>query len=267
MALATAPVVTPRPVAVHLLGAKVVGGVHHAAGSTALLLHAVARLAALRRPPVRTVLLRQVYFSGIEALETVAIVSAVMGVVIVSQVVGLAGASSLTGKVLVWTVVREIAPLLVAILMVARSVPAVATELASMTLHREVDTLWAAGIDPIAYLILPRILGMTLSVVALTLYCQVVAIAGGLALAALAVDLPPLHQLWAVGQELHPCDLGISLIKGLLFGLGIATAACHHGYRPHTSATQIPQAATGAVMHALLFLFLTDGVVTFLTLP
>ena len=224
----------------------------------------MGRLADLRITPVRTVLYRQIYFTGVEALGTVALIGALLGIVIITEVASLVGPNAeLTGKILVWTVVREVGPLLTATLIVARSCTAVASELGSMKLNDEVSHLSIMGIDPYGYLLVPRILGMTLAVVFLTVYFQFCSIAGGLLLSSqLFVDIQFFRHLQGIFAELSLLDIAVSLLKSFLFGLLIAAISCYHGFRVRSSLTEIPQVTAVAVMQSLFFMFIIDGVIT-----
>jgi len=244
------------------LGRRSVHGATHTAGTILLLVRATARLGALRIAPVRAVLWRQIYFSGVQAVDTVAILAAMAGLIIVVQTTVAGAGSQWLGRILVWTVVREVGPLLAAIVVVARSGPAVATELASMRLRGEIDALWVMGIDPLAYLIVPRLVGLTVGLMALIVWFQGVAVAGGLALGALTMGDPSLLAAFsAIPTELRLSDIGQVFVKSLFFGGAVAASACYRGYLDHSSPTEIPQAATAAVMQSLLAIFLIDGVV------
>ena len=158
----------------------------HLSGYYGLIAHSFSHSRALRIAPVRLVFLRQVYFTGIEALGIVSLIALLSGALVITQTIALVGANSETVlRVLVWVVVRELGPLFAAILIVARSTPAIATELALMKTHHELDHLQQMGIAPHDYLIVPRIAGVSLSVMALSFYFQIIAILGGISVSTL----------------------------------------------------------------------------------
>jgi len=214
--------------------------------------------------PVLRVLLKQIYFTGVEAWAVIVVLFLLFGVLILSQIISFAGvgAASLTGKVLVWIVVRELGPLLTAVIVIARSGTAVAAELATMKISGEIDVLESMGIPSDRYLILPRILGVSAAVVFLTLYAEVVAVAGGYLAGSLlwGISLEQYNQ--GIVPFLTMREIGISVFKSLSFGLIIAAVCCRQGLSVEGSFTQIPQAATKGVMRSLLLVFLHDAVVT-----
>ncbi|MEK7697418.1 MAG: ABC transporter permease, partial [Pseudomonadota bacterium] len=153
----------------------------YAQGFFVLLRHALGNLAMLALGPTRQVFLKQIYFTGVEALGAVSFIAVLSGIVITTQITSLVGVNAtLTAKIMLWTVVRELGPLLTAIIIIARSSSAAASELAAMKVHGELNALRQMGIDPLDYLIVPRIAGITLSVMAVTFYFQMTAIVVGI---------------------------------------------------------------------------------------
>lgn len=214
--------------------------------------------------PVSRVYLKQVYFTGVEALGIIVTLFLLIGILIITQIISFAGVGSapLTGKVLVWIVVRELGPLLTAVIVIARSGTAIATELATMKLGGEIDVLESLGIPSGRYLIMPRILGVATAVVILTLYAEVVSVAGGFLAASVAWGIPLDQYNQGIIPFLTPGEIGVSAFKGFTFGLIIAAVCCRQGLSVEESLTQVPQAATKGVMRSLLLVFLQNAVVT-----
>jgi len=174
-------------------GRGVVGQLEHTAGMFALLGRALRNLGALASRPVRTVFYRQVYFTGLQALARTGSIGALIGVIVLTQVASLVGKNAaLGGQILVWMVIRELGPLFAAIIVISRSSSAVAAELGSMRVNREMELLRGLGISPLRYLVVPRVAGVAASLVALTAWFEAVTIAGGLAFSSLnrAAALP-----------------------------------------------------------------------------
>ncbi len=220
-------------------------------------------LTSLLNVSVRKVFLKQIYFSGIQALLPVSIIGILIGIVIITQVKSIAGINPiLIGKVLVWTVVRELGPLLAAIIIAARSSTAVAAELGTMKANKEVDSLRIMGIEPLKYLIVPRVVGTALCVVVLTFYFQAMAIVGGLLIFSAIANVSFLAQLQGVFSALGIFDILISVLKSIVFGAIIATSSCFNGLRVKSSITEIPQMTSAAVMQSLSLVFVSDGVIT-----
>lgn len=214
--------------------------------------------------PVFNVYLRQVYFTGLEAFRIILVISLIIGTVVITQIISIAGAGSesLTGKVIVWIVVRELAPLLTAIIVIARSGTAIAAELSQMKIGGEIDYLESLGIPAANYLIMPRIFGLTTAILILTVYFEIAALLGGFLVASLGWHVPWEQYSQGVFSVLTISELAASLVKSALFGLFVAAICCRQGLSVGRSVTQIPQAATRAVMQSLFFLFVIDGIVS-----
>lgn len=233
----------------------------------ALWRYAVRHWRVLKIAPVGVVFRRQLFFTGVEAWGIVAVFAFLSGALVITQTLSLVGADSdVAVKVLVWTIVREVGPLFAAIIIVARSSAAIASELALMKVRGEMTQLSRMRIPPLDYLIVPRIFGVALAVVALTIYFQVVAIAGGLAVSALFQNVSWLDQF---GKFLATVTLGEFLLvafKGCLFGIGISTISCHNGLHAELSVTQVPKVAIRAVLQSLLFVFTLDALIAYFSM-
>ncbi len=216
------------------------------------------------RRPIARVFLKQVYFTGFESLKIVIIISLTIGTVLITQIISLMGAGneSLIGKVLVWGVIRELGPLLTAIIVIARSGTAIATELGFMRINGEIDSIESLGIPMEQYLIMPRIFGVTTAVIILTIYFEIFSIMGGFLVASLGWHVPIEQFSQGIFSSLTVLELSVSVIKSLFFGLFLTAACCKHGLEVGKSTTEIPQAATRGVMQSLFLVFILDGVIT-----
>jgi phospholipid/cholesterol/gamma-HCH transport system permease protein len=214
---------------------------------------------------IRSVLFKQIYFTGLEASGIIVTIAVLLGAVIITQVVSLVGNNgSLTGKILVWVVLRELAPLLTAIIVIARSGTAIAAELGSMKINGEIDAIEMLGIPSDRYLILPRVLGVTLSVVILTFYFVLSSCIASFLIASLVWHIPYQQFVQGIMLSLGATEVIVLLCKSLVFGLFVSATCCCYGLNVGRSATEIPQAATKAVMTSLFAVFFLDGLITYL---
>ncbi|MDH5512419.1 MAG: ABC transporter permease [Gammaproteobacteria bacterium] len=246
------------------IGRAVLGTTDYWRGFHELLFFGLRRLGALGKPPVRRVLLKQIYFTGIEALGAVTVIAALSGIVITTQITSLVGQNiELTAKIMLWTVVRELGPLLSAIVIIARSSSATASELASMKIRGEINHLRFMGISPGDYLVVPRIAGITLSIIAVTFYFQMTAIVIGYAFAGVMGFMPFMKSLSGVIATLSLTEVLVSFFKALVFGLVISITSSYYGLRATGTVTAIPRAATRAVMRNMLVVFLLNGIISY----
>ncbi|HTP96633.1 MAG TPA: ABC transporter permease [Burkholderiales bacterium] len=231
-------------------------------GCMQLFVHVLRRLHVLRLPPVADVLTRQIYFTGASATAGIVLRGAFIGTLIIAYVINVLDAdAALAVKILLWVVLREIGPLIAAVLVVQRSGAAVATELALMTVSGQVDSLRQMRVDPHDYLVVPRVIGIALSNAALTVYVQMIAVGGGMLLGPVVIDASFEELADNFFRLATPLDVAYSLIKSLLFGAAIAVIACYHGLNPPgRSFNAVPRAAINAVTQSTLLVMLLNVV-------
>ena len=227
----------------------------------AALLRLVARLPRLNLRLLGKITTNQVRFSGLQATPLIAALATSIGAVSIIQSFGyLTGvADEFIGGVLVSIIVRELGPLVTAIVLIARSGTAMAAEIGWMRLNGEIDALEAYRIDPLAFIVLPRVVAAAVSMLALIIVFDVLGIIGGFSIAFLLTDLSfPL--LWSrVTSALTNMDVALTVLKAVLFGETVAALCCHFGLNVKQSPTELPQAVTKAVVASLAGVFLIDG--------
>jgi len=168
------------------------------------------------------------------------------------------------GSFLVGIIVRELGPLVTAVVVLGRSGTAIATELGSMRLNGEIDALRAHRIDPLAFVVLPRVLGAVLSMLLLTVVFDLMGVLGGFAVSIFLKDLSFALLVGRFLAALTNTDLALTAGKAVLFGGSIAFSACYFGLRVERSPTELPRAVTRSVVASLVALFVIDGVLAVL---
>jgi phospholipid/cholesterol/gamma-HCH transport system permease protein len=210
--------------------------------------------------PLFRVLVRQVYFTAVQGIPFVSVIAVLVGVLVVIQAQMLStmtGTASLSGAVLVLVLTREITPLLVNFVMIGRSGAAIAAEMASMRVNGDVTVLDSQGLDPMIYLVMPRVLGLGISSFCLSVAFALVAfIAGYLAGALMGIVPAPGKFLEGVLLAVAKTDPPAFLIKTLVPGMATAAIACSEGLGIRGSLTEIPQATTRAVVRSTFALVL-----------
>ncbi|XZG68847.1 ABC transporter permease [Chitinibacteraceae bacterium HSL-7] len=211
---------------------------------------------ALARAPVRRVLAKQIYFTGIEALPIVLLLGVALGGILVNVLHGQYGQSTaFTLKLLAQVCFSELAPLLVAMTLIARSSSAVASELASMRIHGELRSLQRMGIDLVEYLVVPRVIGVSFSAGALGLMLAVAAQVAGMVFAS-GFDVR--YGLLQVEQMLGVQAIVVCVVKSMLFGAVAVLVAIVAGWRAQPLVTEIPRASSRAVVWGLAAVFLAE---------
>lgn len=222
-------------------------------------------LPAVVKWPVRRALLKQLYFTGIESAGPITVMAFLAGLIVVMQVSNLVGRNELlTLQALIWTVVRELGPLLTAIVIVGRSSSAIASELAAMKVNGEIKSLRRMGISPVAYLVVSRMLAMSVTSTALTFYFQVIAIGTGMIVTAWHIDVSLFGEVGHFFEMISYREIFAALLKSICFGLLVSVVPCYYGLTVKRAMTEIPVAASHAVMRSLMAVFACDGLITVL---
>ena len=243
-----------------------IGAYRELEGCMHLLGHVLRRLPVLKLPPMAEELTRQIYFTGASATAGIVTRGAFIGTLIIVYVIEVLEAdAALAVKILLLVVLREMGPLLAALLVLQRSGTAIATELALMHVTGEVASLRQMRIDPYDYLAVPRVVGIAVSTAVLTFYVQVIAVGGGMLLSAVVVDATFDELAESFFRLASPMDMVYSLIKSLLFGVSIGVISCYHGLHPRgMSINAIPRAAISAVTQSTLVVMLLNVVFAYL---
>lgn len=238
---------------------------------TAIAASAVALAVQPRTWPrsTRRVLARQIYFTGVQGLGFILAFAFFVGLGLVTQAqfwMSRLGTSEFLGPFLVTVIFREIGPLLVCLVLIGRSGTAIATELGGMVVRQEVKVLDAQGLDPMLYLVVPRVVGMAASVFALTMGFALVSLASGYFFARLVGIAPGSLELFlsSILNGITPTDILNLLAKTLPTGLVIGAICCVEGLNVNY-VTEIPQAATRTVVRANTALFVIYAAVSFAT--
>lgn len=211
--------------------------------------------------PARKILVMQLLFTFIEALPLISLISLALGTALYylgySFLLSI-GQQSLIYYVLVVIIMQELGPLLVAFIVTARSATAIATEIAGMVTSHQIESYISFGIDPINHLVVPRFLGVTLSVFFLNLYFSIGGLLGP-GIAAQFIDPVAASGYYeGIFKTLALKTIWISCIKSIFFGMVISITATYYGFSVERSSTEIPVACISAVGKSFVGIIIVD---------
>jgi len=220
----------------------------------------------LRRQPWRGLFLRYFTLTGVQAFSGIAVRAAMLGTLVIGYVINVIAADAQMAALLLVIVLREGVPLLAALLVVAKSGVEITGQLAGMRERGEVRGLRLLGISASRLLVVPILLAITAATVVLTLYFEILAVGGGMAIAGLIMALSPLELLEHFVALASPGDLFYSLFKSAAFGFAVAAVICHFGLRaPLDRRRDLPATVSRAVMQCLFFIALVNTVFVYMT--
>ena len=205
--------------------------------------------------------------AGIAALPIVGLVAFLIGVILSFQAaIGMEqfGATSFVGPLAALGIVREMGPLITAILLAGRSSAAFAAEIGTMTVNSEVDALVSGGLSPIRFLVVPRVLAGILVAPILTLYADIVSIIASM-FTMLIYGIPFINFYNGMLSAVDVEDVGSGLVKATLFGVVISAVGCLRGMQTGTGAAAVGISATRAVVSSIVMIVVVDGIFAFIS--
>jgi phospholipid/cholesterol/gamma-HCH transport system permease protein len=212
-------------------------------------------------------MLREFVRSGNRSLPLISLICVLIGMIMALQAarqLAQFGAQELVADLVAVSLTRELAPLLAAIIVTGRYGSAIAAELATMRITQEIDAYRVMGIDPVAYLVVPRIMGLVLALPCLQVFASALGILGGWSMAIIVLDLPAWPYLTNSLDALLLPDLITGVVKALMFGMIIGLVSCHCGLNVGGGAMQVGEATTAAVVRSIVLTIVVDLLITML---
>jgi len=200
--------------------------------------------------------------AGVDGLPIVGLISFLLGLILAfmsSLQLKQFGANIYVASLLAISIVKELGPIMTAILVAGRSGSAFAAEIGTMVVNEEVDALTTMGFSPIRFLAVPKVLATMIVVPLLTLYADFFGILGGLIVGLVGLDLTAYTYLKETQTSLNLMDIITSLIKAGVFAVLIAGIGCQRGFEVRGGAEAVGSATTSAVVAAIFLIIVTDS--------
>jgi len=221
---------------------------------------------SLFAPPYKPRLaIRQIRIIGAESFMLIALIGAFTGMVLGLQgynTLSRFGSEGALGTVVALVLVRELGPVLAALMIAARAGSAMAAELGSMQATEQIDALTVMAINPVQYLVSPRILAGVISFPLLTSIFDVIGIWGGYLIGVGLMGAPGSSYLNGIAQNLTAHDIETGLYKALVFGVVVTWVCCYKGYHARRMATGVSRATTEAVVLSSVLILAWDYFMT-----
>jgi phospholipid/cholesterol/gamma-HCH transport system permease protein len=215
------------------------------------------------RRVVHPLMFHEISRAGLQLLPMFLFLAAALGFLVIGQTVSWltrVGAINYLGTIMVIVVVRELGPLLAALLVLARIGTANVVELGTSRALGEIEALEVLGIDPVHYLVVPRVVGMAAGIFALTVYLILGAVASGYLWAFLQdVPLRPGDYFRQLAVALSGLDFALLALKTCLFGFTIAIVTCYHGLAQPLRLEEVSQATVRAVAQSVIACVVLDA--------
>jgi phospholipid/cholesterol/gamma-HCH transport system permease protein len=200
--------------------------------------------------------------AGVDGFPIVALITFLLGLIITfmsSLQLRQFGANLYVADLVAISIVRELGPIMTAILVAGRSGSAFAAEIGTMQVNEEVDALVTMGFDPMTFLSVPKLLAMLVVTPILTLFADLHGILGGLVVGVAGLDLTARAYLNETHEALTASAILASLVKAEVFAVLIATVGCQRGFRVRGGADAVGAAATSAVVTSIFLIIIADS--------
>jgi phospholipid/cholesterol/gamma-HCH transport system permease protein len=248
------------------LGTVALTVLRHARAFTALTGQLVLDCLHLLRHPVdlpKREISANIYKSGVRAMPVTALVGFLIGIVL-SYLSSLQlrqfGADIFIVNILGLGIIRELGPVLVAVLVAGRSGSAMTAQLGVMRVTEEIDALSTMGVPRSLRLIFPKVVALGAAMPLLVLWTTAIALVGGMVSAQLQLDISYGFFFETLPKAVPVANLWIGLVKGVVFGVAIALVACHFGLRVQPNTESLSANTTASVVSAITVVILLDAV-------
>jgi phospholipid/cholesterol/gamma-HCH transport system permease protein len=202
------------------------------------------------------------YRIGATALPITALVGFLIGVVLAyltSQQLRQFGADAYIVNILGIALIRELGPMLAAILIAGRSGSAITAQIGVMRVTEELDAMRVMGISHSYRLVMPRAMALAIAMPLISVWTTICALAGGMLAADVALGITPTYFVNALPQAVSPGNLGLASSKSVVFGILIALIGCHFGLRVKPNTQSLGEGTTSSVVTSITVVILVDA--------
>lgn len=207
-------------------------------------------------------ILHNIETAGVNAVPTIAMLAMMIGIVIAyqgSQQLQIYGANIFIVEIVSITNIREIAPLITAIGIAGRTGSAYTAEIGSMHINEEVDALRTIGVNPIDFIVIPKLIALLISLPLLTVLADIVSVFGGMIMADLVLDINFNDFLERIPTVIGVNSFVLGLEKSIVFAIIIAQVSCYQGFKVNGSTESIGKHATKSVVQSIFLVVASDA--------
>ena len=242
---------------------KKVESLFHYIGSIGFFIGETFRWLLIKKRSFKS-LVKEVVFIGIDSFPIVSLVCFFIGIIIAFQTayqLQQFGSEIQLATLVSMSLVREMGPVIGALIVAARSGASITAGIGSMKISEQVDALEAFGISPIDYLVVPKFISLLICMPILTVYASFLGILGGYVVGSLKFSIPYGLYFRMTFDALVFKDILSSLIKSLTFGSVIAFVSCYEGFRPFSSK-DVSRSVTNSVVRSFILIIICDCILT-----
>ncbi len=204
---------------------------------------------------------------GAQALSIVTLICMLMGLIMGFQgavILKTYGAELFIVDMVGFVILKEMGPLMVAMIATGRAGSAFAAEIGTMKVDEEISALETMGIEPVRVLVLPKLAAMLITIPILTVFGDFCGILGGFIVGSGLMDIPPVAYYSRTVEVLKVSTFAIGLVKSLVFAFIITLVGCVRGFQSGTDAQGVGRATTSSVVTSIFLIVIADAIMTIL---
>lgn len=219
----------------------------------------------LQRPLYITIILQQILFIGFYSLPVISLTSVFSGGVLALQ--SYAGFSRFSIEhsmpaIIVLSIVRELGPVITGLMVAGRVGASISAEIGTMRVTEQIDALYTLSVDPIKYLVVPRVIASTIMLPCLVIVADILGIMGGYLVSIYTLGFNEGNYLHNTLEFLRLSDIVCGLVKAFAFGIIISTVSCFNGYYSDKGARGVGKATTSAVVSSSVLILVINYIIT-----
>lgn len=223
-------------------------------------------VAPFKGKPIRpAAVVQQMVKIGVQAIPMTALTSLSIGLTLAMQAageLGLMGATDLVPQLIGMSLLRELGPLLVGVVVIGRSGSAVTAEIGTMKVSEEIEALEAMAINPVRYLVVPRFLAMLIMLPVITVFGIYIGIVGGWTICFFAIGMGTELYVLRILESVSLVDLWSGMLKSLVFAWLIISIACETGLAVRGGAEGVGKATTQSVVKSIIAMLIANAILT-----
>lgn len=250
-----------------LLGQWLIDGYNYIVDITTIVFVSIKSFLTLKRSKkavTNEILYTKLYRSIRNTSGIVGLVSFVLGALIVTQVSSLNLRMDVIGTIFDTVIIKELGPLLTTVIVTGRSAAFITTEISAMKKTNELVAFTVMGIDPKHYVMMPRVVAVTIALIVLILLFDICCVVGGLVMTFVLHNISPSFYLQNILSQLSFVVIIGSITKGVVSGLLLTSVSCYHGFAVKGSFVEMPGQVAKSFVGSLFFCFISNFVISYL---
>jgi phospholipid/cholesterol/gamma-HCH transport system permease protein len=213
------------------------------------------------RALIGRVIIQQLYFTAVQALPVILPIALLVGSAVIIQFARLSGQYDF-GRVSVLLIVREVGPIVTAMMVILRSATAVTIEVSYMRVLHELDAIEMNGLDPVRFVCVPRLIGITSALLGLFIVFDLVSILGGYVIVWFLNYIPMANFIYQIGKAITIADIAVGLIKAVMFGMIITVTCLYRGFEMKRQITEVPVATSRSAVECFLYCLVANAFIS-----